>query len=121
VTVFCDSVANPSKIASKLMITCQHEWIEQCLIKYRFEALPDGEHWEDAHYPIPECRNGTETVRLWSRDHAVHGVLQSEDMDHPCLHSFRTNSDRELLSNFYPEYLDLSTSSIGLNISIRNI
>jgi len=89
------------------MITCQHEWIKQCQIKYRWEKLPEGEHWEDAHYPTPLCLGGTETVKLWSRDHAVHGVLQSEDIDHPCLHSFRTNSDRELLSNFYPEYLDL--------------
>jgi hypothetical protein len=89
------------------MITCQHEWIEQCQIKYRWESLPEGEHWEDAHYPTPECRNGTETVRLWSRDHAVHGVLQSEDCNHPCLHTFRTHTDRELISAHYPEYLDL--------------
>jgi len=89
------------------MITCQHEWIEHCQIKYRWESLPEGEHWEDAHYPIPECRNGTETVRLWSRDHAVHGVLQSEDLNHPCLHGFRTHTDRQLISTHYPEYLDL--------------
>ena len=89
------------------MITCQHEWIEHCQIKYRYEPLPDGEHWEDAHYPAPECLGGTETVKLWSRDHAVHGVLQSEDLNHPCLHSFRTHTDREIISSYYPEYLDL--------------
>jgi hypothetical protein len=89
------------------MITCQHEWIKQCQLKYRWELLPEGEHWEDAHYPEPECRNGIETVRLWSRDHAVHGVLQSEDLNHPCLHGFRTHKDRLLISEHYPEYLDL--------------
>jgi hypothetical protein len=89
------------------MITCQHEWVEQCKIKYRWEPLPEGEHWEDAHYPEPECRNGTETVRLWSRDHAVHGVLQSEDLNHPCMHGFRTHTDRELILAHNPEYLDL--------------
>ena len=89
------------------MITCQHEWIDQCQIKYRFESLPDGEHWEDAHYPIPECLGGAETVRLWSRDHAVHGVLQSKDTGYPCLHGYRCNTDRVLLEAHYPEYLDL--------------
>jgi hypothetical protein len=89
------------------MITCQHEWVEQCLLKYRFESLPEGEHWEDAHYPLPECLGGTETVKLWSRDHAVQGVLQSEDVSHPCLHTFRTHTDRGLISTHYPNYLDL--------------
>ena len=89
------------------MITCQHEWIQQCLIKYRYEPLPEGEHWEDAHYPIPECRNGTETVRLWSRDHAVHGFLQSEDLDQVCFHGFRRKTDRALIEEHYPEYLEL--------------
>lgn len=89
------------------MITCQHEWIEHCQIKYRWESLPEGEHWEDAHYPIPECRNGTETVKLWSRDHAVHGVLQSIDLGYPCLHGYRCNTDRMLIETNYPEYLDL--------------
>ena len=87
------------------MITCQHEWIEHCQIKYRWEPLPEGEHWEDAHYPEPECRNGTETVRLWSRDHAVHGVLQSIDLGYPCLHGYRCNTDRALIEEKYPEYL----------------
>jgi hypothetical protein len=86
------------------MITCQHEWVKQCQIKYRFEALPEGEHWEDAHYPVPECLGGTETVRLWSRDHAVHGVLQSEGFNHPCLHHINTESDRNQIETHYPEY-----------------
>jgi hypothetical protein len=93
--------------ANSIMITCQHEWIEQCQLKYRYEPLPDGEHWEDAHYPEPECRNGTETVRLWSRDHAVHGFLQSEDLDQVCFHGYRRKTDRALIEAHYPEYLEL--------------
>jgi hypothetical protein len=89
------------------MITCQHEWIEQCQIKYRYESLPEGEHWEDAHYPIPECQGGIETVRLWSRDHAVHGFLQSEDLDQVCFHGYRRKTDRALIETYYPEYLEL--------------
>ena len=93
--------------AKSIMITCQHEWVKQCLIKYRFESLPEGEHWEAAHYPIPECRNGTETVKLWSRDHAVHGFLQSEDLDQVCFHGFRRKTDRALIEQHHPDYLEL--------------
>ena len=89
------------------MIICQHEWIEQCQLKYRFEPLPSGEHWEDAHYPLPACDNGVETVRLWSRDHAVHGVLQSESLQRPCIHGFRVHFDKSLIESHYPEYLPL--------------
>jgi hypothetical protein len=69
--------------------------------------LPEGEHWEDAHYPTPVCKGGTETVPLWSRDHAVHGVLQSEDLDYPCLHHINTESDSFLVNEYYPEYSKL--------------
>ena len=109
----CDGFLGPrrrtpfSKYQVTVMITCQHEWVQQCLIKYRFEPLPDGEHWEDAHYPIPECQGGTETVRLWSRDHAVHGYLQSEDLDQVCFHGFRRKTDRALIEAHYPEYLEM--------------
>jgi hypothetical protein len=89
------------------MIICQHEWVKQCFLRYRHESLPDGEHWEDAHYPLPLCEKGTETVPLWSRDHAVHGVLQSESLQRPCIHGYRVNTDRQLLGEHYPEYLDL--------------
>lgn len=89
------------------MIVCQHEWVKQCQLKYRYEAIPEGEHWEDAHYPVPACDNGTETISLWSRDHAVHGVLQSESLGRPCIHGYRINFDKPLIKNYYPEYLDL--------------
>ena len=89
------------------MITCQHEWVKQCQIKYRWEPLPEGEHWEDAHYPTPLCLGGTETVKMWSRDHAVHGPLQSEDLNHPCLCWVRTKFDTHLIKTHYPEYLEL--------------
>ena len=94
------------------MITCQHEWIEQCKVKYRWEILPEREHWEDAHYPTPVCLGGTETVKLWSRDHAVHGVLQGQNLGYPCLHGYRCNSDKSLIERFYPEYLELFESEL---------
>jgi hypothetical protein len=46
-------------------------------------------------------------VRLWSRDHAVHGFLQSEDLDQVCFHGYRRKTDRALIEANYPEYLEL--------------
>jgi len=61
------------------------EFVEQCLIKYRCESLPKGETWEDAHHPIPKCKQGIITVPMWKSDHAAHNVIQSEEVGHPCV------------------------------------
>jgi len=85
----------------------QHEWVKKCLEKYHREKLPSGETWELAHYPTPLCLGGTETILLWSRDHTVQGVLQSEEFDHPCVCWKASDSDRRNIEVFYPEYLSL--------------
>jgi hypothetical protein len=90
-----------------MTVANQHEWVKLCQLKYQTESLPEGEHWEDAHYPLPDCLGGTETVKLWSRDHAVHGVLQSLDLNHPCVHGANQKSDTELILKYYPEYADM--------------
>jgi hypothetical protein len=96
------------------MITCQHEWVKQCQIKYRFEPLPEGEHWEDAHYPTPECLDGTETIRLWSRDHTIHGILQTLNLNHPCMHGYRVSWDTHRIQSFYPEYAELHKKALSI-------
>ena len=68
------------------MITTS-EFVESCQIKYRWENLPKGERWENAHHPVPDCLGGGETVRLWSSDHHIHGILQSVECDHKCFFS----------------------------------
>lgn len=60
-------------------------FVTECLQKYAAEPLPEGEWWEEAHHPIPACLGGQETVKLWRSDHVVHGLLQSEQFDHPCM------------------------------------
>lgn len=60
-------------------------FVTECLQKYEVKPLPDGEWWEEAHHPVPACLGGQETVRLWRSDHVIHGLLQSEQFDHPCL------------------------------------
>ena len=63
----------------------QHEFIESCLIKYRYQQIPEGVEWNDAHHPKPRCKNGIETVPLWKSDHAAPNVIQSEELGHPCI------------------------------------
>jgi hypothetical protein len=70
------------------MIT-QKEWVEGCYAyyaenDYEINNPEDGE-WHDAHYPVPECKCGTETIPLLKQHHAIQGVLQSEECQHPCV------------------------------------
>jgi hypothetical protein len=95
------------------LITCQHEWVKQCQLRYKVEP-PIGYHFEDAHYPEPECRNGTETVRLWYPDHIVHGALQTFNLQHPCMHGYRVHAEREILLRVYPEYAELYEEAYSL-------
>jgi hypothetical protein len=85
----------------------QSDFVESCLIKYRFEKIPEGQSWEKAHYPLPRCLGGQETISLWSCDHTIQGLLQSEEMDYPCIHIFARSKDLANLKVFYPEYVEL--------------
>ena len=79
----------------------QQTFVEGCLSKYRWERIPEGQVWHDAHYPVPECLGGTETVRLWESDHAVQGVYQSEEVGHPCIFGWEKKwLEGELLERF---------------------
>ena len=89
-----------------MIITCQHEWVKQCQLRYRVEP-PIGYRFENAHYPEPECRNGTETVRLWYPDHIVHGAIQTLNLQHPCMHGYRVHTEKDILQEVYPEYSEL--------------
>lgn len=62
-----------------------HSFVKKCFNKYETELLPSNEWWEDAHHPLPACLGGEVTIRLWRSDHVIHGLLQSEHYDHPCL------------------------------------
>lgn len=88
------------------LVTCQHEWVKQCQLRYRVDP-PTGYRFEDAHYPEPECRNGTETVKLWYPDHIVHGALQTLNLQHPCMHGYRIHVEQDILQRVYPEYLEI--------------
>jgi len=87
------------------LITCQHEWVEHCRLRYRCNP-PVGYWFEDAHYPLSKKMGGTSTVPLWYPDHIVQGVLQTLEYNYPCI--FTRNVDEPgVLAEVYPEYLNL--------------
>ena len=79
------------KHAISIMIT-QREYVEGCLQWYREADLqpgnPEDGEWHECHYPVPKCLGGTGTVLLLKRHHAIQGVLQSEEYDHPCIYGW---------------------------------
>jgi len=82
------------------MIT-QAEFVEQCLIKYRHEPLPPDDKWNVAHYPVPKCLGGTETIQLWQSDHAAQAVIQCEEFEYPCIFGWEAKYlSGELLKTF---------------------
>jgi hypothetical protein len=70
------------------MIT-QQEFVEGCFRYYAEndyqQGNPEDGKWEIAHYPVPKCKGGTETILLLREHHAIQGVLQSEEFEHPCI------------------------------------
>jgi hypothetical protein len=88
------------------MITCQHEWVEQCQLRYRVEP-PIGHGFQDAHYPLSEKLGGTETIRLWYPDHIVQGCLQTLEFQYPCIDVRSRKKERDILKREYPEYVGL--------------
>lgn len=67
----------------------QQEWVEGCLNFYKENDLqqgnPEDGEWQECHFPVPKCLGGTEVVLLLKEHHAVQGVLQSEEFQHPCV------------------------------------
>ena len=88
------------------MITCQHEWVEQCQLRYKVEP-PVGYGFQDAHYPTSEKLGGTETIRLWYPDHIVQGCLQTLEFQYPCIDVRSREKEREIVKREYPEYVRL--------------
>jgi hypothetical protein len=84
----------------------QREYVEGCQQWYREADLqpgnPEDGVWEECHYPAPRCLGGTETVLLLKEHHAVQGVLQSEEYQHPCIWGWeRRYLTGEYLEKFY--------------------
>jgi hypothetical protein len=76
------------------------DFVAECHLDYAAAGILDDPsyEWELAHHPIPKCEGGTETVTLLKKDHAAHGVLQSEAFQRPCIYGWESDYlDGELL------------------------
>lgn len=97
------------------MIT-QAEFIESCLIKYRYEKIPEGMEWNDAHYPTPKCKKGEQTILLWKSDHAAHNVIQSEEIGHCCIFNWELEylvGEYEYLVPYFYKWKSALNKQIG--------
>ena len=88
-----------------MTIPTQKEWVEGCLAYYRENDYepgnPEDGEWQVCHYPVPKCLGGEETIHLLKEHHAVQGVLQSEEQNHPCVWGWERNHlEGELLALF---------------------
>ena len=66
-------------------------FVRDCHLDYAAAGIEVGNpsyEWDEAHHPEPGCLGGTKTVPLLRKDHAVHGVLQSEVFQHPCIYGW---------------------------------
>jgi hypothetical protein len=73
------------------MIT-QQGYVEGCQLWYIEADLqpgnPEDGEWHECHYPEPKCLGGTRTILLLKEHHAIQGVLQSEEYNHPCIYGW---------------------------------
>lgn len=88
------------------MITCQHEWVEQCQARYRCDP-PAGYSYQDAHYPLSKGLGGTDTIKLWYPDHIIQGCLQTLEFQYPCIDTRVRDIESRIVEEVYPEYVEL--------------
>jgi hypothetical protein len=76
-------------VTTRMTLPTQREYVAGCLAWYLEVDLqqgnPEDGDWHDCHYPVPKSLGGTTTVKLLKQHHAVQGVLQSEEYQHPCV------------------------------------
>jgi hypothetical protein len=88
------------------MIKNQAEWVAKCLESYEKE-MPQGYRFENAHFPKSKELGGKTVVRLWRPHHIIQGVLQTFEYKFPCIFVGDSKRERQILSEVYPEYIDL--------------
>ena len=75
--------------------TNQHTWVYGCYAYYLENQIepgnPEDGDWHAAHWPVPASKGGTKTILLLKEHHAVHGVLQSEEWQLPCIYGWEAN------------------------------
>ena len=89
----------------------QKEFIEGCYNWYREADLqpgnPDDGEWQECHYPLPKCLGGTETILLLKEHHAVQGILQSEELNRPCIFGWEKDFLGELHLSLWQKWMKI--------------
>jgi hypothetical protein len=85
------------------MMPTQEQFVRWCEDYYFDNRLEPGNpchgDWESCHYPVPKCLGGSNTVLLLKEHHAIQGVLQSEECNHPCIWGWeKSYLEAEILS-----------------------
>jgi hypothetical protein len=96
------------------MVT-QQEFVSDCYLNYAAQGLEPGNpefgEWEKAHYPAPACLGGEEWIWLLKKDHAVQGVLQSEEYQHPSIYGWELKYLDESLSLLHSKWMTVKSQS----------
>ena len=85
------------------------QFIDGCLAYYRENDVdlndPDNGPIDKAHHPIPRHRGGRLVVSLQRHHHAIHNVLQSNEVGTPCV--FHWEKQAILQGPFVAGWFDL--------------
>lgn len=94
------------------MIT-QEEFVADCYLDYAVQGLEPGnpEHgeWHKAHYPVSRCLGGTEWIWLLEEHHAIQGILQSIECQHPCIYGWEKKYIINGWEHLLPSYTEWMT------------
>lgn len=104
------------------MIT-QREYVEGCQQWYREADLqpgnPEDGEWHECHYPLPRCLGGDTTILLLVEHHAIQGVLQSEECNHPSIYGWEKRyCTGEYLELFIKWRSELSRRAVAVTNNI---
>ncbi len=71
-----------------MSMTTQQQFIDAALAHYEAEGICPGDPdfvWEGAHHPTPRHLGGRAKTPLTKHHHAIHGILQSEEVGKPSI------------------------------------
>ncbi len=102
--VFLGGFPSSHNSPNEFIMLSQEQFVSACNRYYERKGLEPGNPfhggWERAHYPIPNRLGGKKCVWLLKHHHAIHGVIQSEELGLCCVAWW----EEDLLPSFYLPY-----------------
>lgn len=106
------------------MIT-QQEFVADCYLDYAARGLEPGNpvdgHWEKAHYPLPR-KESDDWIWLLREHHAIQGVIQSEELNRPCIFGGEDKylvGEWEWLQKYYKKWRS-ELGKLGIQSQLQN-